>query len=119
MNWSPDADEAAKLVLKLHGAELLAEAERVAKRADADTVSASYVDQAANTVRLRQPGSGAADVLLTMGTTLGGLAGGVWATAITSTDPLEPAWLSTAAILSGLVSALITGAGATLKLRSR
>lgn len=77
MRWSDEADDAAKTVLKLHAAELLSEAERVAKRSDADAVSASYVDQAAVTVRLRQPGSGLADVLLTFGTTFGGAAGGV------------------------------------------
>lgn len=119
MDWSDNADDAAKSVLAIHGAELLAEAERVAKRAEADTVSASFVDQAAITVRLRQPSSGVADVLLTLGTTLGGLAGGVWVTTVSSPGALDPQWLSSAAIGAGLVSALMTGAGMTLKLRRR
>jgi hypothetical protein len=68
--WS----DKAQAVLIENGNDLWDEAERIAKRSEADTVSAMYVESAARALRLRRQGGLAADVLLVLGPLLLGAA---------------------------------------------
>lgn len=120
MNWADDADTKAGELLSAHAAELYAEAERIAMRARAGSVSSAYVDEAAFTIRIRRPGSALPDLLLAIGIGLVGIAGGVLAVVLTEPSDvhLKLNWVGPAAIGMSCIGFLISGIGGALKLRT-
>jgi len=120
MDWESAADARARQVLEDHARELFEEAERVAPRLKAGSVSATYVDEAAFTIRVRRPTGAAADVLLAVGIALLGLAGGVLAVVLTlpTGTKLRHGWVEPTAIGLACAGFLLAGVGGTIKVRS-
>jgi hypothetical protein len=114
LDWSDKAHARAQAFLITTGKDLWDEAERVARRSNADTVSAAYVDAAAMALRMRRSGTGLADVCLVMGPLLIGIPVGPILTAIDGSWSY-PGWVAYA---SGIVAALgliLVTAGTVLK----
>lgn len=116
MQFSEQADDAAKKVLEHYADDLTEEAMRIAARADAEGVSVPYIEQAAAHLKLRRPGSALADGLLSVGSALAGAAGGAGATIVTASGT-TPTWLIAISLAGGSVGLLMTGAGLALKTR--
>lgn len=115
--WHEDARDAGEATLRRHAVELRNEAERIARRKGAATVSKTFVHEAGTHLGLSTP-SGGSDVLLGIGGLLLGIAGGFGAALL-----LTPTAVTTAlTIISVIVVVLGTAAfavGATLKMRQR
>lgn len=119
MDWDPKADARAKKLLEQHATELLAEAERIARRFSAGAVSVEYVNQAALTLKMRRP-SAWADTLLSLGLAMMGLAGGVWTIDATASTPLHlKSWVAPTFIAVACAGFLLAGMGGALKIRPR
>ncbi|WP_375504435.1 hypothetical protein [uncultured Jatrophihabitans sp.] len=119
MKWSDAATSEARAMLRAHGEDLYGEAERVAERAYADTVSAAYVRQAAANTGLRQPSNKVADVALAVGPMLTGIGAGVGVVYVTSADPIKLGSVGPAALAVALLGVLLDGIGIALKLKRR
>ena len=114
LDWSDKAHARAQALLIATGKDLWDEAERVAKRSNADTVSAAYVDAAAMALRMRRTGTGFADVCLVFGPLLVGIPVGPVLAAIDGSWSY-PSWVAYA---SGIVAALgliLVTAGTVMK----
>lgn len=120
MRWDTEADERATQVLAGYATQLFEEAERVAQRARAGSVSGSYVDDAAFTIAIRRPSSAIPDLLLALGIGLLGLAGGVLAVVLTTPSDvhLKLSWVGPTAVSVALVGSALTGIGGALKVRA-
>lgn len=120
MNWEPGADTRAREILAAHATELSAEAERVAQRLRAGTVSADYVAQAAFTILIRRPSGAMADLTLAIGIAMLGVAGGVLAVVLTEPTGthLKLGWVAPASIGVACAGFLLSGIGGALKVRS-
>lgn len=115
--WSDSARSQARAILRGHAEDLFEEAERITGRAGADSVSPQYVGHAARSLGLRRS-SGVGDVLLTIGTTIAGIAAGFGITVWAASDDLHAAaWLVATAVAVGSAGVFLTGVGTTLKLR--
>ncbi|MGC4940327.1 hypothetical protein [Kribbella sp. DT2] len=111
-SWSFEAQKQAHWILQDHASELYAEAERIADRSGADAVSVTYVTQAAQAVRIGQPGDRRPEIMLAAGTALLGLGGGaLFAIAITPDihPPTASLWAATISAVAGFAIALISG----------
>lgn len=109
LSWSPHGVGKGEHILRLHAEEMFAEAERIARRSDADTVSAAHVDMAAKHLRLGRRSTLFADVATNGGLTLLGLAGGTLISIGVATEPMGTiGWW---ALGLAVVSALFAGAG--------
>jgi hypothetical protein len=120
VKWDSEADEQAAEVLSGYAAQLYAEAERVAQRARAGSVSGAYVDDAAFTIGIRQPSSAWPDLLLAIGIGLVGIAAGVLAVMLTTPQDihLKLDWVGPAAVGLACIGFLLSGVGGALKLRA-
>lgn len=120
MNWEPGAEARAGEVLSDYAAELYAEAERVAARVRAGTVSAAYVDDAAFTIGIRRPSNALGDLLLAVGICMIGLAGGVLAVILTTpkASHLDLHWVGPTAVGISCAGFLLSGVGGALKIRN-
>ncbi len=116
MRWSQEAQQEAQALLREHADDLYRDAERITKRARANTVSPHYVRDAASHSGLSGSRSGVPDVLLTIGTTVLGFAGGVEVTALTAPEAVTADWVAPSAIVALVVSAVVSGVGATWKI---
>lgn len=120
IDWSDRADDRAQEILNRYASDLHFEAARVAQRAEADTVSSAYVDQAATALRMLRPSSQVADVLLVLGPMLTGLAAGVGTAWITADDTFTlQSWLAVSTVASLVFGLVLTAVGATLKIIRR
>ena len=119
MDWEPEADAWALAILRAHAKELAEEAERIARRLKAGSVSEPYVEEAAFTIRIRRPSGAWADLLLAVGICMLGIAGGVLAVVLTesSSTPLKLGWVKPAAIGIACTGFLLGGIGGTLKVK--
>jgi hypothetical protein len=120
MHWEPEADEYARKILQEHAIELSEEAERVAKRMKAGSVSADYVDEAAFALRIRRSSGAWPDLLLAIGIGLAGIAGGVLGVILTvpAGTHVKLGWVGPASIAVACAGFLLAGIGGTLKIRS-
>ncbi len=113
--WSDKAHARAQALLITTARDLWDESERVARRADADTVSAAYVDQAAGALRLRRSRTGFADVALVVGPLLIGIAVGPTLTAIDG-EWSYPGWVAYAIAVSAAIGIVLVTWGTVLKM---
>jgi hypothetical protein len=120
VDWESEADERARKILADYAVQLSEEAERVARRLKAGTVSVNYVEEAAFTILIRRPPGAWADLLIALGIGLVGLAGGVLAVILTEPagTHLHLGWVNPAAIAVACIGFFLTGIGGTLKVRS-
>ncbi|WP_328992305.1 hypothetical protein OG394_38660 [Kribbella sp. NBC_01245] len=113
-SWPPASDAKARQILREHALELYEEAERVAHRSGSDSVSASYVEQAAHTVRIRRTSGGWTDVLLSAGTAILGLGGGAML-AFVAEDSDPGAGMLLLSVVLVMVGVGMTAVGGTAK----
>jgi hypothetical protein len=120
MHWESEADERARKILADHAVDLSEEAERVARRLRAGSVSADYVEEAAFNVLIRRPAGAWADLLLAVGIGMLGVAGGVLAVVLTTPSDAHPklGWVGPASIAVACIGFLMAGIGGTLKVKS-
>ena len=112
MQWSGDALDQGERVLGDYSKQLFDEAGRIAKRARADTVSASYVEAAAVNLSMRAGAPLWVDVVLNFGWALLGAFLGV---AVSAQDASLPVWQW---IVGGVAVGLVT-CGLTAKVFGR
>jgi hypothetical protein len=115
--WHGEARDEGEAILRRQTAELRDEAERIAKRAGAATVSEAFVRRAGENLGYATA-SGGSDVLLGVGGLLLGIAGGFGAALLIT--PVEvSAALAVIAILVVVLGTAAFTVGATLKLKRR
>ncbi|MFJ5696537.1 hypothetical protein [Arthrobacter sp. NPDC093139] len=117
VDWTPDAELAAKKHLAVHVENLRQEAENVARRSDSVSVSESYVTSAATHLRLAPKSHKAADLMQGVGTTFFGIGGGAIINAFQASSP-NPVPFDSAMLLYVLLSvcgAVSAGVGYALK----
>ncbi|TCO34171.1 hypothetical protein EV652_102236 [Kribbella steppae] len=115
--WHEEARDEGQTIIRRHTVDLRDEAERIARRAGAVTVSQAFVRRASEHAGLYTP-SGSSDVLLGIGGLLLGIAGGFGAALLIT--PVEVTTLL--AVIAVLVVVAGTAAftvGATLKMKRR
>ena len=117
MRWEADASDAATRVVRHNARELWDEAERIAVRAKASSVSPEYVRQASDRLYLHSP-SASADVQIAVGGMILGIAGGFGA-ALLITPVHIALWVGVLAVMLGVLGTALFSIGCTLKMRNR
>ena len=117
MRWEADASDAASRVVRHNAQELRDEAERIAVRAKASSVSPEYVRQASDRLYLHSP-SASADVQMAVGGMILGIAGGFGA-ALLITPVHIALWIGVLAVMLGILGTALFSIGCTLKMRNR
>lgn len=94
--------------------DLLIESERIARRHQTETVGAAYVETAVDHLYLHPRSAGLADVLLSIGCALFGVASGVFASVALGAHPVGR-WVVPLAVAVSILSAGGIGVGVARK----
>lgn len=105
-------------VLDQFAVELIRESRRIAARAEATTVSESYVRQAALNLKLARPAGTLADFLSSTGMAILAAAAGVLATLQTASVD-APGWVDALAVAAVILGSATFAVGITLSLTNR
>ncbi len=115
MRLSNEANERLEKLMETNALEIRDQAARIAELVDADTISATHIEKAADLIRLYAPTTKWGDVTMSTGIGLLGISAGIAGTA-SQLDPSQT-WMWIAVFCTSIVGAFSFGLGFAIKVR--